>query len=164
MNQMGPTGSTHCHHRRWRRRREGIRTDVPAVHGAVHGSSCAIRGSRFPLQPFSGIIKLTKTSFGLLMLDERLFERPDELFRGILLELMGLRHVSASTIFCVQFKKSDRHAMPGSGIHADVFMDCIVRSAARPYMGKEGMRKRWPKEGCSGLAGSHSRYPGRDSQ
>lgn len=76
----------------------------------------------------------------------------------------GLRHGSVSTISCVKLKKSDWHAGFDDGIHADVFMDCIVRSAAWPYMGKEGMRKRWPKEGCSGLAGSHSRYPGRDSQ
>lgn len=57
-------------------------------------------------------------SFGLLVLDEWLLERPDEMFRGMLLELMELRYGSASTVLCTQFKKSDWHARLG-GVHAD---------------------------------------------
>ena len=60
---------------------------------------------------------------------------------------MRLRHGSASTILCDQFKKSDWRAAPGSGIHADVIMDCIVRSAAWSYMGKEGICKRMAERG-----------------
>ena len=75
------------------------------------------------------------------------------------IEPMELRYGSASTIFCAQFKKSDWHAMPGSGIRANAIMDCIAHSAAWLFMGKEDMCKRMAERGeCGGSAGSHSRY------
>ena len=49
-------------------------------------------------------------AYGLLVIDEWLLERPDELFRGMLLELMELRYGTGSTVFCTQFRKKDRHA------------------------------------------------------
>lgn len=39
-------------------------------------------------------------AFQVLVLDEWLLDRPDELFRGFLLELMEVRYGSCSTVFC----------------------------------------------------------------
>ena len=63
------------------------------------------------------------------------------------LEPMELRHGSASTIFCAQFKKSDWHARLGC-VHADAIMDRIVHNAVRLYMGKENMRKKMAERGA----------------
>lgn len=46
-------------------------------------------------------------SFGPLVVDEWLLDRPDTEFRSMLLELMELRYGTASTAFCTQFKKKD---------------------------------------------------------
>lgn len=80
-------------------------------------------------------------------LDEWLPERPDELFRGMLLELMGLRYDSASTVLCTQFKKSDWHARLGGGVHAGAIMARIVHNAAWLYMGEKNVRKRIAERG-----------------
>ena len=79
-------------------------------------------------------------------LGERLPERPDELFRGMLLELMGLRYGSASTVLCTQFKKSDWHARLG-GVHADAIMDRIVRNAVCSTWARRTCARGWPREG-----------------
>lgn len=91
-------------------------------------------------------------------LGERLPERPDELFRGMLLELMELRYGSASTVLCTQFKKSDWHARLG-GVHADAIMDRIVHNAVWLYMGEENMRKGMAERGIRRpRPASRSRY------
>lgn len=47
----------------------------------------------------------------------------------MLLELIELGYGTASTVFCTQFKKKDRHPRLGGGVHADAIMDRIARSA-----------------------------------
>lgn len=51
--------------------------------------------------------KLTRkcATFQVLVLEERLLDRPDELFRGFPLELMDSRYGSCSTVFCTQFRQ-----------------------------------------------------------
>lgn len=68
-------------------------------------------------------------AYGLLVVDEWLLERLDELFRGMLLELMELRYGTGSTVFCTQFRKKDWHARLGGSVHADAIMDRIVHNA-----------------------------------
>lgn len=81
-------------------------------------------------------------AYGLLVIDEWLLERPDELFRGMLLELMELRYGTGSTVFCTQFRKKDWHARLGGGVHADAIMDRIVHNATWVDMGETNMRQR----------------------
>lgn len=68
--------------------------------------------------------------------------RPDELFRGFLLELMEARYGSCWTVFCTQFRQKDWHARLGGGVHADVIMDRIVHGTAWVGMGKFNMRRK----------------------
>ena len=93
--------------------------------------------------------KLTRkyAAFQVLVLDEWLLDRPDELFRGFLLELMEARYGTASTVFCTQFRQKDRHARLGGGVHADAIMDRIVHGTAWVEMGGTNMRQ---KLGCDG--------------
>lgn len=81
-------------------------------------------------------------SYGLLVVDEWLLHKPDELFRNILLELMELRYGSTSTVFCTQFKKKDWHARLGGGVTADAIMDRIVHNAIWVEMGQANMRQK----------------------
>ena len=76
------------------------------------------------------------------VIDGWLLERPDELFRGMLLELMELRYGTGSTVFCTQFRKKDWHARLGGGVHADAIMDRIVHNATWADMGETNMRQR----------------------
>ena len=62
------------------------------------------------------------------VIDEWLLERPDELFRGLLLELMELCYGTGSTVFCTQT--------------ADAIMDRIVHNATWVDMGETNMRQR----------------------
>lgn len=80
-------------------------------------------------------------AFGLLVIDEWLLERPDELFRGVLLELFELRYGRASTVLCTQFRKKDWHPRLGGGVHADAIMDRIVHNAVWLEMGDMNMRQ-----------------------
>lgn len=73
-------------------------------------------------------------AFGLL-------EKPDELFRGMLLELFELRYGRASTVLCTQFRKNDWHTKLGGGVHADAIMDRIARNAAWLEMDDMNMRQ-----------------------
>lgn len=88
--------------------------------------------------------KLTRkyAAFQLLVLDEWLLDRPDELFRGFILELMEARYGSRSTVFCTQFRKKDWHARLGGGVHADAIMDRIVHDTYWVGMGEMNMRQR----------------------
>lgn len=81
-------------------------------------------------------------AYGPLVIDEWLLERPDELFRGMLLELMELRYGTGSTVFCTQFRKKDWHARLGGDVHADAIMDRIVHNATWVDMGDTNMRQR----------------------
>lgn len=81
-------------------------------------------------------------AFGLLVIDEWLLDRPDAEFRSMLLELLELRYGTASTVFCTQFKKKDRHPRLGGGVHADAIMDRIVHNAVWVDMGEANMRQR----------------------
>lgn len=75
-------------------------------------------------------------------LDQTQLDRPDELFRGFLLELMEARYGTASTVFCTQFRQKDWHARLGGGVHADAIMDRIVHGAAWVGMGEMNMRRK----------------------
>lgn len=81
-------------------------------------------------------------SFSLLVIDEWLLDKPNELFRSMLLELMEMRYGSTSTIFCTQYKKKDWHPRLGGGVHADAIMDRIVHNAIWVDMGEVNMRQR----------------------
>lgn len=78
----------------------------------------------------------------MLVLDEWLLNKPDESFRGMLLELMEARYGNVSTIFCTQFRKKDWHAIVGGGVHADAIMDRIVHNTAWVEMGELNMRQK----------------------
>ena len=81
-------------------------------------------------------------AFQVLVLDEWLLDRPGELFRGFLLELMEARYGTASTVFCTRFRQRDWHAKLGGGVHADAIMDRIVHGAARVDTGEMNMRRK----------------------
>ena len=81
-------------------------------------------------------------AYGLLVVDEWLLERPDELFRGMLLELMELRYGTASTVFRARFRKKDWHARLGGGVHADAITGRIVHNAVWVEMGETDTRQR----------------------
>ncbi len=82
----------------------------------------------------------------MLVLDEWLLDRPDELFRGFLLELMEARYGARSTVFCTQFRQKDWHARLGGGVHADAIMDRIVHGTAWVEMGELNMRQKLGSE------------------
>nr|WP_229254209.1 ATP-binding protein [Collinsella ihumii] len=88
--------------------------------------------------------KLTRkyAAFQVLVLDEWLLDRPGELFRGFLLELMDARCGSCSTVLCTQFRQKDWHARLGGGVHADAIMDRIVHGTAWVEMGELNMRRK----------------------
>lgn len=86
-------------------------------------------------------------AFQVLVLDEWLLDRPDELFRGFLLELMEARYGSVATVFCTQFRQKDWHARLGGGVHADAIMDRIVHGAAWVDMGEVNMRRKFASTG-----------------
>ncbi len=92
----------------------------------------------------SGERKITKkyAAFQVLVLDEWLPGRPDELFCAFLLELMEARCGTASTVLCTQFRQKDWHARLGGGVHADAIMDRIVHGAAWVGMGEMNMRRK----------------------
>lgn len=75
------------------------------------------------------------------MIDEWLLERPDELFRGMLLELFELCYGRASTVLCTQFRKKDWHPRLAGGAHADAIMGRIVHNAVWLEMGDMNMRQ-----------------------
>ena len=74
------------------------------------------------------------------MLDEWLLNKPDDLFRAMLLELMELRCGSSSTVFCAQYRSKGWHARLGGGIYAGAIMDRIVHGAVWLEMGDVNMR------------------------
>lgn len=78
----------------------------------------------------------------MLVLDERLLDKPDELFRGFLLELMEARYGTNSTIFFTQFRKKDWHARLGGGVHAEAIMDRIVHNTAWVEIEELNMRQK----------------------
>ena len=88
--------------------------------------------------------KITRkyAAFQVLALGGRLLDRPDELFRVFLLELMEARYGTASTVFCTQFRQKDWRARPGGGVHADAIMGRIVHGAAWVGMGEMNMRRK----------------------
>ena len=53
-------------------------------------------------------------------------DKPDDLFRAMLLELMELRYGSSSTIFCTQYRSKDWHAGLGGEANAEAIMDRIA--------------------------------------
>ena len=79
-------------------------------------------------------------------LDSTLLDKPDELFRGFLLELMEARYGSCSTVFCTQFRQKDWHARLGGGVRADAIMDRIVHGTAWVEMGELNMRRKLGSE------------------
>ncbi len=89
-------------------------------------------GERKLLRKFGG--------YGLLVLDEWLPNKPDDLFRAMLLELMGLRCGSSSTAFCTQYGSKDWHVRLGGEVHAEAIMDRIVHGTVWLEMGDVNMR------------------------
>ena len=85
-------------------------------------------------------------AFQVLVLDEWLLDRPDDLYRGFLLELMEARYGSYSTVFCTQFRQKDWHARLGGGVHADAIMDRIVHGTAWVDMGEMNMRSKFASQ------------------
>ena len=51
-------------------------------------------------------------------------------FKSLLFELMELRYVVVSTIFCTQFKKKNWHTRLSSAAHVDAVMDNSTRIEA----------------------------------
>ncbi|MEE0344689.1 MAG: ATP-binding protein [Eggerthellaceae bacterium] len=99
---------------------------------------------RISREKTGGERKITReyASFQVLVLDERLLDKPDELFRGFLLELMEARYGINSTIFCTQFRKKDWHARLGGGVHAEAIMDRIIHNTAWVEMEELNMRQK----------------------
>ena len=85
-------------------------------------------------------------TFQVLALDEWLLDRPGELLRGFLLELMEARYGACSTVFCTRFRQKDWHARLGGGVHADAIMDRIVHGTAWVEMGELNMRRKLGSE------------------
>lgn len=81
-------------------------------------------------------------AFQVLVLDEWPLDRPGELFRGFLLELMEARCGSCPTVLCTQLRQKDRHARLGGGVHADAIMDRIAHGTAWVEMGELNMRRK----------------------
>lgn len=81
------------------------------------------------------------SSYGLLILDEWLFEDISEDEQHFLFELTERRHDFAPTIFCTQYRKEDWHARLGGGVHADAIMDRIVHNAVWIETGLMNMRE-----------------------
>ena len=81
-------------------------------------------------------------AFQVLVLDEWLLDKPGELFRAFLLELMEARYATSSTVFCTQFRQKDWHARLGGGVHAEAIMDRIVHGTAWVEMGELNMRRK----------------------
>lgn len=57
-------------------------------------------------------------------------------------ELMELGYGTASTVFCMQFKKLNWHPRHGGEVHADAIMDRIARNATWVDTGEANMRQR----------------------
>ncbi|WP_204831399.1 ATP-binding protein [Olsenella uli] len=94
-------------------------------------------------------------AFQVLVLDEWLLDRPDELFRGFLPGLMEARCGTASTVFCAQFRQKGWHARLGGGARAGAIMDRIVHGAAWVGMGETSMRRKLGGDsGWSSCAGA----------
>jgi DNA replication protein DnaC len=79
--------------------------------------------------------------YGLLILDEWLFEDISEDEQHFLFELIERRHESAPTIFCTQYRQEDWHSRLGGGVHADAIMDRIVHNAVWIETGSMNMRE-----------------------
>ena len=79
-------------------------------------------------------------NFQVLVLDEWLLDKPDDDFRGMLMELTELRCDGRSTIFCTQYQKKGWHARLRGGVHADAIMDRIVHTATWLESGEINMR------------------------
>lgn len=96
----------------------------------------------------SGVTKLiTKFSnYGLLIIDEWLFDDLSENDLKFLFEIVERRYDSGSTIYCTQFRKSDWHNQLGGGVHADAIMDRIIHNAVWFDSGKLNMRKHFAQK------------------
>ncbi len=94
-----------------------------------------------------GVPKLVRSlsKYPLLVLGERLLDRPDDRMVAFLLELMGLRYGSASTVFCTQYRKEDWHSRLGGGVHTDAIMDRIVHDCVWVRTGEANMREAMAK-------------------
>ena len=95
-----------------------------------------------------GIPKLLKkyANYGLLILDEWLFDNISEEEQHFLFELIERRHDGTSTVFCTQYRKEDWHSRLGGGVHADAIMDRIVHNAVWVDSGGMNMREFYAKK------------------
>lgn len=98
------------------------------------------RGARAPRR--RGRVTGRYAAFQALVLDERLLDRPDELFRGFLPGLMEARCGTAPAVLRTQFRQRGWHAGLGGGVRADAIMDRIVHGAAWVNMVEMNMRRR----------------------
>lgn len=90
-----------------------------------------------------GTVKFLKkyAAFTVLVIDEWLFDHPDENMRRMLLELLERRYDCTTTVFCTQYAKKDWHQRLGSGVHADAIMDRIVHNTIWVDTGTHNMRE-----------------------
>ena len=93
------------------------------------------------------VTKLIKrySNYGLLILDEWLFEDISDEEQHFLFELTERRHDFAPTIYCTQYRKEDWHERLGGGVHADAIMDRIVHGAVWVESGAINMREYYSK-------------------
>lgn len=68
----------------------------------------------------------------------RRLNKPEDLFRAMLLELMEPRYGSSSTIFCTQHRPKDWDARLGGGVHARAIVDRIAHGAVWLEIGYGG--------------------------
>lgn len=78
--------------------------------------------------------------YGLLVLDEWLPNKLDDMFRAMPLDRMELRHGLSSTIFCTRYRSKGWHARLGGVVHAEAIMDRIVHGTVWLEMGDVSMR------------------------
>ena len=91
-----------------------------------------------------GVPKLVRkyATYNLLAIDEWLVDKPDELFKRFLLELMELRYDTVSTAFATQLATKEWHRQLGGDTIADTILDRIVHNAIWINTGEYNMRQR----------------------
>ena len=91
-----------------------------------------------------GVPKLVRkyATYNLLAIDEWLVDKPDELFKRFLLELMELRYDTVSTALATQLATKEWHRQLGGDTIADTILDRIVHNAIWINTGEYNMRQR----------------------
>lgn len=80
--------------------------------------------------------------YRLLVVDDFMLHETNAAQTHFLIELMEVRHDSASTIWCSQYGTEDWHARLGGGASAESILDKIVHNRVEVLMGDVNMRER----------------------